>query len=420
MRDIFLVMANEWMKLIRRRRLWVSGIIGLLVVGLFWFGLSHEKANEDRMSGLRNIENQIQDLQYQLSKVGQQPKNPSRDATMKGLENALKATQQRLALDQRIMSGDWRPVVQNYINQLKHSGNVQPNPYQSGKVSVQDSSMPDLQSYGDAKVNIMALQYALDHNVRPPMYWQSSAYQRTAEFLDFAAAIFFPLLVIVLVADIVSGEATDGTIKLLLVRPMSRLKIMVGKWLTSLIGSVLITGVVAGLLFLVGIAVYGTGGGDWGKLVGVRYTTVAPSSGVPGQFMVGGQTLYPVYDHASFIPYVQYLLTAIGLLILSMMAVATVSFLCSTLFKSAMASTGVAFGVVIIGSIVVNIAHAKWMVWLFPVHLSLLADWTGRLAATTGALNATLGTGILVLIGWSIVCLIGALVYFSRKDVLNA
>jgi ABC-2 type transport system permease protein len=382
--------------------------------------LAHEKANEDHYNGLTSIENQIQDLSNQLNKLSQQPKSTSRDETIQSLESALKAAQQRLALDQRILSGDWRPVVQNYVNQLKQSGSAQANPFQSGKVSVQDASLPDLQLYGDAKVNIMALQYSLDHNVRPPLSWQNSAYQRTSDFLDFAAAVFFPLLVIVLVADIVSGEATDGTIKLLLVRPMSRLKIMVGKWLTSLIGSVLITGVVAGLLFLVGIAVYETGGGNWGKLVGVRYTTVAPSPAFPGQSMAGGQTLYPVYDHAAFIPYVQYLLSAIGLLILSMMAVATVSFLCSTLFKSAMASTGVAFGVVIIGSIVVNITHAKWTVWLFPVHLSLLADWTGRLAFFTGALNATLTTGILVLIGWSIVCLVAALVYFSRKDVLNA
>src|SRR5699024_12138861 len=57
--------------------------------------------------------------------------------------------------------------------------------------------------------------------------------------LMLTSRVFLPMLVVILVADMVSGETTSGSIKLLLIRPVSRLKILLGKWLVSM-GAVVI------------------------------------------------------------------------------------------------------------------------------------------------------------------------------------
>jgi ABC-2 type transport system permease protein len=103
-----------------------------------------------------------------------------------------------------------------------------------------------------------------------------------------------------------------------------------------------------------------------------------------------------------------------------MIAVATITFLFSTLFKSAMVSTGVSLAIVIVGNIGTQfIGNWKYLAWLFSVHINLVLNWTGDLSRRFGT-NLSLDFGIMVLAIWTIVSLIGAIVYFQRKDILSA
>jgi ABC-2 type transport system permease protein len=134
-----------------------------------------------------------------------------------------------------------------------------------------------------------------------------------------------------------------------------------------------------------------------------------------------GMLVFQTYTHATVIPMWHYVLTGLALTVFAMLAVATVTFLCSTIFRSAMASTGVSLGLVIIGFVVAQMAiHVKWLVWLFfPVHLALFTNWAGQLSQEA-QMNAPLGLGMLVLSVWGVLSLGVSLVYFSKRDILNA
>jgi ABC-2 type transport system permease protein len=99
--------------------------------------------------------------------------------------------------------------------------------------------------------------------------------------------------------------------------------------------------------------------------------------------------------------------------------IATISLLCSTLFRSAMVSTAAAMGSIVVGFIVMQMArHETWVNWLFPTHLNLMENWSGMLSASLQQ-NVGLATGVMVLGVWGIAALIVSLIQFTKRDVLN-
>jgi len=78
-------------------------------------------------------------------------------------------------------------------------------------------------------------------------------------FIMNSLHIHIPFLITLVAGDMVSGEATSGTVRLLLIRPPSRSRIISAKYLTALLytgGLVLFFAV---LCVLLGIALFGTG-----------------------------------------------------------------------------------------------------------------------------------------------------------------
>ncbi|WP_249727629.1 ABC transporter permease, partial [Bacillus paralicheniformis] len=53
-------------------------------------------------------------------------------------------------------------------------------------------------------------------------------------FIEQVITLFIPLLVMIVFIDIVSGERSDGTMKMLLTRPIRRWKILLSKYVTML------------------------------------------------------------------------------------------------------------------------------------------------------------------------------------------
>jgi ABC-2 type transport system permease protein len=71
--------------------------------------------------------------------------------------------------------------------------------------------------------------------------------------------IHIPFLITLVAGDMVSGEATSGTVRLLLIRPPSRSKIITAKYLTALFYTAGLVLFFAVLCLLLGIALFGTG-----------------------------------------------------------------------------------------------------------------------------------------------------------------
>jgi ABC-2 type transport system permease protein len=408
MRELMRVISNEWMKLLRRRRFWVTGILAVLTIALFSLVTYHDHSNQARYNPVQSMQSQITAMNEQVTQLKKQPQSTDRDRQLADLQQGILQTKDSLVRLNQAQSGNWQDSVKQEIASM----NTNVTQLQSGTQSADTRAQ-----IGGSQMRLKQLQYNLDHNVKPIEQGPQSAYQYMNSFNDISAHIFLPLLVIILVADMVSGEATDGTIKLLLVRPVSRTKIWLGKWVVSLFGSVITTLVFFAAIWLAGIAIAGSSGGMQPVLTGVRYTfetILTPGNTQPTTFSI------PHLEHVAIVSQLNFFVTGVLYTALAMMAVATIGLFCSTLFKSAMASTAIAMGTVVIGFIVANMAqHQSWVGWLFPTHLDLWQNWSGELAVSTHQ-NLTLMVGLGVLAVWAVVTLLVSLWTFARRDVLNA
>ena len=120
-----------------------------------------------------------------------------------------------------------------------------------------DSPYMDETRKSSTKVRMEQLQYNLDNNINP---LEQSAAKFTTKFMEQAIFLFLPLLIIMLSADMVSGEASSGTIKLLLVRNVPRWKILLSKYLTLIILEILVVFIAFVLSAIISGFFFGFGG----------------------------------------------------------------------------------------------------------------------------------------------------------------
>ncbi|PTM57810.1 ABC transporter permease subunit [Desmospora activa] len=401
------VYINEWMKLMRRRRLWITLLLGVIVLaGLSYISWSQYQNGleynslEARERYLQQDKDRVADLQEQLKKGVPEEEENNIKQEIELAKESIASMEPALKEEQELVYGDWKKILTEQKEGL-------------------ELSIKEMEEAGEtdsyAQQALMLNQYHLDNNIRPLQHWEGSAFASTSDLLYFTSLVFLPMLVVILVADMVSGETTSGTIKLLLVRPVSRFTILLGKWLVAISATVVLTLAFCAILFGIQLLLFGGEGADQPQMVGVTYTFEQQMiEGTPQTVAIGH------YDNASIIPQYEYILGSIGLLALAMMAVATLTFFTSTWFQSAMVSTGVAFGIVIVGNIITQmVSSGKWLFWLFSLYLHPALLWTGEMSRDL-EFSFTLGAGLAVLAAWTIVGLLLSIIRFQRKDILQA
>lgn len=406
MAELWRVSLNEWLKLLRRKRLWVAAALALVIVALFTYGTYRDSQSTSRYNSPAFTQQQIQDTKQSIAQIKTQPVTAQSKQELQQMQNQLSSLQQQYGIQRAESAGNWKPVVQKHITQLNQE-------LKSMGTTQQDQVMA-----ANIKTQLLTLNYEVKHNVKPLLPWQTSAYTSLGAFFDFVASLFLPLLIVIMIADMVAGETTSGTVKLLLIRPVSRTKILLGKWFVSLFATVLISLATFFAMLGAGIAVIGGQGATQPEVVGTTYKFLK-QTGIVSQGGSNGLVAVPQLGHAHVLPAWVYTVDAILLITLAMLVVATVAFLSSVLFKSAMASTAVAMGVMILGTILLHLIHSKWVMLWFPVHLDLTQDWTGAVSRQL-QMSVGLGAGLLVLAGWLIVSIVISIVKFKRQDILNA
>jgi ABC-2 type transport system permease protein len=399
MRELWRISVNEWIKLVRRKRMWVCALLGLALVALFTYGGYRDQQNRMNAESPAMLQTQIANIKTQLADTKSNSSDPNAKQTEQQLQSELQGLQNQYQQSKAETGPNWKADLQKQVAQLQQQEN-------------QAATTGDKQTVGGLQQQIMQLQYSIDHNVRPTPSWVTTPFQMLQIFLTEVTQIFMPLITVILVADIVAGETTSGTIKLLLIRPASRAKILFGKWLVGLFGTAVLSLGISAAFLGAAVVVLGGGGGGDPTIVGTTYTFVKQ----PGTTDL---LSIPHLNHAHVMSLAAFDVRSIGLMVLAMLAVATIAFLCSVLFQSAMASTAVALGVIIVGTIGVQLIHGHWVVALFPLHLDLAQEWTGQLAQQM-QMSVGLGTGFLVLGIWTVVALVVSLYRFSHRDVLNA
>ncbi|GAA4703365.1 ABC transporter permease [Brevibacillus fulvus] len=285
-----------------------------------------------------------------------------------------------LTAQERMGTSDWRALLQQQIVDTQNR--------------LASSRMPaEWQEF--LKVRIQQQQYYLDHNINP-MAPGAPTFARG--FMDQAISLFLPMIIVVLAVDLVSAEFSEGTIKLLLTRPIRRWQVLASKYLTLLLFVSLVIIATLMLASLISGIVFGYSGWDLPVLTG---------------FQVVGSELDT--SRVFVLPQWQYLLMQYGLGWFVSVVVGTITFMVSVLVRSAAAGMGIMMAALISGTILTQMA-STWesAKYLFNVNLGLTDYLAGVLPPIRGM---TLSFSLAVLSVWAIVSLMIAFVVFIRRDV---
>lgn len=247
------------------------------------------------------------------------------------------------------------------------------------------------------KIYIQQMRYYLDNDVNPQ---QSGGITFTKEFLNNAATLLIPLLIMGIGSDIVSSERSNGTIKVLLTRPIRRWKILLSKLITLVMFVSLIVVATYIICYAVSGLFFGYGGFNLPVFTG---------------FQLNGTEVDITNVHA--IPQWQYLFMQAGLIWFISVIVALLAFMVSVLVRSTAASIVIMMATLISGSILTNMA-SSWSSakYLFMVNLGLTNYLSGSPAPIEGM---TLPFSLAVLSVWGIASLFVSFLVFTKQDILN-
>ncbi len=287
-----------------------------------------------------------------------------------------------LTAQERLGTSDWRALLQQQIVDTQNR--------------LSSSRLPEeWREY--LKILVSQQQYYLDHDINPsapggPTFARG--------FMDQAVSLFLPMIIVVLAVDIVSAEYSEGTIKLLLTRPVRRWRVLTSKYLTLLLFISLTVIMSLVLSYLISGVVFGYSGWDMPVLTGFT--------------IVGGEL---DTSTAFMLPQWLYLLLQYGLGWYVCIVVGTISFMVSVLVRSAAAGMGIMMAALISGSILTQMA-STWETakYLFNVNLELTDYLAGTLPPIKGM---TLSFSLAVLTIWAVAALVVAYTVFIRRDVTS-
>ena len=282
---------------------------------------------------------------------------------------------------ERFQEKDWRVETQERMARIQNW--------------LRDGRMP-ASSRRWARFELGRLQYHLERDMDPeavsgPLFARG--------FANASSYLLLPLLAIVFASDVVSAEFQQGTIKLLLTRPVGRARVLASKLVAQSL-AITLTVVFGGIVaYLFGGLAYGWMGWDAPILTGFR---------------VGGDVFDPSTVRA--VPLWQDTILVYGLAWFATLCVGAIALLTSVLLRSTAASMGTMLAALIAGTILPRLA-SQWEAqkFLFVTNLPLPDYYSGSPPPIPGL---TVDLGAAVLAAWAAAAVLAAFIVFIRRDVL--
>ncbi len=247
------------------------------------------------------------------------------------------------------------------------------------------------------KIEVERLQYHIDNNVDPR---SPNGVTFTRVFLENSIGLLLPLLVLVIVSDLVSSEFQQGTIKILVTRPVKRWKVLTSKFiaLTFYVSLTVFSLVI--MAYLISGAIFGYGGFDAPVFMG--FQQVGSSIDTNGAYVVEQW---------------QFLWMSMGLAWFSSMVVGCLALMVSILIRSTAAGMGVMVSTLIAGTILANMA-ASWesAKYFFMINLNTIVFLSGQKPPVPGM---DLSFSLINLSLTGLAAIIVSYAVFTKQDIYN-
>lgn len=396
------LLKNEIKKLFSRKKTFVVLIAFAALVALICYSTYRSAVNYRKYS---NPEFQKQNIQAEINDMKRAEANVTSQDEKNRIDQQIQSMQQELnRLDTEISSkgGDWRESLKTQIEQIKQAMADSDDPNNKGGLDKEQ-----------LRIQLIKAEYELKNNIKPENMGDVTATACMNSLFEVLGAIFLIVGIMVFAADMVSGEFTPPTMKVLLTQPVTRGKILLSKFIAVTISViVLIIGVQLVSYLIMGLA-FSFGNSMFPVAVGTKYALSAHS------FTNGVPDLVAVYGSSYIIPmwkYITYLFLFEALFIVACTAFA---FMLSTIFKSSMVS--VATGAVV--SIALTIfqglpALQKLLPYVITTYGNFSGVITSNIIMNTRNTNNTPLFSCMVLVGWIVICYAISHIVFTKRDVL--
>jgi len=276
---------------------------------------------------------------------------------------------------------DWKSLAKQQINDLER---------RIGSPYIDEEGIRSIQ------IEIEQLNYFIENDINPVT---PTAARFTVEFIDQAIVMFIPLLIIILAADIVSGELSNRTIKVLLTRAVPRWKILFSKLMALMIMSTLVVLLVAVISTLISGFFFGRWGFNEPVTTGFRLVNDALNS-----------------NYVIRVSRVSYMILVYSLTWFVSVVIASITLMISVLVQSTASAIGIVMSA-LIGGQFLQFFLSDWVLvkYFFVSNLSLTKYLTGNYQQIEGM---SLIFSVIVLGVWAVVSLAVGFYVFLKKDIL--
>ncbi|MBP1965137.1 ABC transporter permease [Paenibacillus aceris] len=252
------------------------------------------------------------------------------------------------------------------------------------KKELESTDLPD-KFKQKMKEDMVLQQYMLDHDYPPADNTLWGGALRASGLI-----VLVTLFTVIIAGDMVAGEFTWGTIKLLLIRPASRAKILLAKYVTTL----LFAATLLIVMFITAIIVNGFLYGF--QNISLPHLTVDAA----GQVHEGSMLVY------TFATY--------GLKLIELVMIVTLAFMISTVFRSSSLAIGLSIFIMFAGQVIAMLLlRYSWGKYFLFAN----TDLTPYLEGQPIAEGMSLGFSIAVLVFYFLLFNILSWEIFRRRDV---
>ncbi len=272
---------------------------------------------------------------------------------------------------------DWRAQSEERVMQLKSSLAEATNP--------NSEQMMDAESLKVMQNELKLEQHRLEKDIAPTNYTLWGEVLRMSAFVSLVI-----IFVVIIAADSVASEFSAGTIKLLLLQPASRSKILLAKYLSVFLFALFMVLLVMATALIGGSIVHGIGG------LGDTYLSLTAS----GEFIERNMLLHTLITY--------------GLQCVSLVFVATIAFLISTVFRSSVMAISIAIVIQFLAPVAtIFVLQYDWAKFILFVHM----DLTQYLNGTPLIKGIDMPFAVSVLAAYFIVLNGITWLLFNRRDV---
>jgi ABC-2 type transport system permease protein len=259
-----------------------------------------------------------------------------------------------------------------------------------------DSPYIPAEGIASIDIEIKQLRYFIENDINPIT---PSAAKFSVDFVEQGISLLIPLIIVILAADLVSGEFSTGTIKVLLTRAVPRWKILLSKLIALLLMTTLVVLIMGLLAVLISYLFFGQWGFDEPVATGFRL--------IDGQLNADAVILVSRFEYTLLI----YSLTWYVAIV-----IASLTLLISILVDNTVSAIGVLMAV-LIGGQFLQFFLSDWPIvkFFFVTNLDLTRYLTGSYQPIPGM---SLNFSIITLGIWGLLALLLGFQIFIRKDVL--